>query len=158
MSRALRLCAIVVISACVLFAQKSNKPDFSGTWQLDLQRTRFGNVPPPKNMVIQFEHHEPRVRIVVVTTTEKGEQREILELTTDGTQHACVEQGQPCSASASWDQWTGTRLVVEVKRADNTRSRRFTLGKLRKILTTVFTVTDSSGEKKAYEFFYRQGG
>ena len=56
MSTTLRLCAIVVFLASGLFAQKSNKPDFSGTWQLDLQRTRFGDVPQPKSMVILFEN------------------------------------------------------------------------------------------------------
>jgi hypothetical protein len=154
---ALRLWTMAVVLALALFAQKSNKPDFSGTWQLDVQRTRFGEVPQPKSLVIQIEHHEPQIRILTVTTTEKGEARETLDLITDGKEHAQTTQGQPCVASARWDQWTGTHMVIEESCAGNLVSRRFTLGTKGRILTTILTVKDRSREQKAYEFFFRQG-
>jgi hypothetical protein len=157
MSVALRLLAIMVVLPLGLFAQVANKPDFSGTWQLDQLRSRFGDIPQPKSLVIQIEHREPLIRILTVTTTDKGEARETLELTTDGKQHARIAPGPPCVATARWDRWTGTRLVVEVNCAGNSRSRRFTLGAKGRILSTVLTILDRSGEKKAYEFFFRQG-
>jgi hypothetical protein len=60
-------------------------------------------------------------------------------------------------ATARWDQLSRARLIVEVNCADNSRSRHFILGAKGKILTTVRRITDRSGEKKIYEFFYRQG-
>ncbi|MBI4907849.1 MAG: hypothetical protein HY820_29765 [Acidobacteria bacterium] len=156
MSVALRLCAMTVVLGLGLLAQKPNKPDFSGTWQLDLLRTRFGAVPPPKSLVIRIEHRDPQIRILAITTTDKGETRETLELTTDGKQLSQLEQGQPCMAAARWDQWTGTRLVVDVNKGSTSRSRRYTLGTKGKSLTTMLTLKDGSGEKKVYEFFLRQ--
>lgn len=156
MSAALRLFVMVFVLAFGLFAQKSNKPDFSGTWQLDLQRTRFGEVPQPKHLVLQIEHREPEIQILMTTTTDDGDTRETLKLTTDGKQYAHTVQGRACMASAQWYWWQGRRLVVEVNCAGNSRSRRFTLGPMGGILTTILTVNDRSGEKKAYEFFFKK--
>ncbi len=156
MGIALRLGATALVFALGLFAQKPNKPDFSGTWQLDLLRTRFGNLPQPKKLVLQIEHREPLLRILTITTTAQGETRETLELTTDGVQHTQAVHGQPCTATARWDQWTGSRLVVEVNGTGTFLSRRFNVGTKGKILTTVLTVKDRSGEKKANEFFFKQ--
>jgi hypothetical protein len=156
MSVAPRLWAILAVMALGLSAQKSNKPDFSGTWQLDLQRSRLGNVPPPKSLTIQIEHNEPQIRIFTVTTNETGETNETLELTTDGKQHAYTLQGQTCAASARWHWWRGQRLVVEVNCPGNSRSRRFTLGAEGRMLTTVLTIRDRSVENKAYEFFFKR--
>ena len=82
--------------------------------------------------------------------------RETLELTTDRKEHAQTMYGQPCTASAYWDQWSGTRLIVEVKRPGKFESRRFTLGTKGKIVTTALTMKGSAGQRQAYEFFLRQ--
>lgn len=157
MNVALRLWVMLVVLALGIFAQESEKPDYSGTWQLDLDRTRFGEISQPKSLVIQIEHREPQLRIQMVTATGKGEVRETLELTTDGEQHAQTGRERPCTATARWDQWSGARLVVEDDCSGNPRSQRFTLISKGKILTTLLTVMDGSVEKKAYEFFLKQG-
>lgn len=156
MGVALRLCAVAIVLTIASFAQKPDKPDFSGTWQLDVQRTRFGAVAQPHSLVIQIEHHEPQVRILTVAVNDKGEEREMLDLTTNGKQHALTLDGKACTANAHWHWWSGKRLVVEVNRPGSYVSRRFTLGANGKILTTILTVKDGSGEKTAYEFFFRQ--
>jgi hypothetical protein len=153
---ALRLWTMMIVLAMALSAQASKKPDFSGTWELDLQRTRFGKVPQPKSLLIQIEHHEPEIRVVTVTTTDKAESSKTLDLTTDGKPHSRVVEGQLCAATAHWDQWTGTRLVAEEKCTGSSVSRHFTLGGKGKILTTVLTLSDGSGQRKAYEFFFRK--
>lgn len=147
---------MLVVTALGLCAEQPSKPDFSGTWQMDLQRTRLGKIPPPKSLVIQIEHHEPQIRILTITTTETGETRETLELSTDGKQHNCSVNEQTCTASARWHWWRGQRLVVEVDCPGVSRSRRLTLGAKGRMLTTVLTVRDGSGENKAYEFFTKQ--
>ncbi len=156
MKVALRLCVLVAVFAVGLLAQKSAKPDFSGTWQLDVQRTRFGEVPQPKSLVLQIEHHEPEIQILMTTTNKDGDTRETLKLTTDGKQLAHAVHGQPCMASAQWHWWQGQRLVLDVKCQSVSRARRLTLGSKGNILTAVLTVKDSTGEKKAYEFFARR--
>ena len=54
----------------------------------------------------------------------------------------------------------GTRLIVETDTGSGTgevvSTRQMILGEKAKILTTVLTVQNASGEKKGYEFFFRQ--
>jgi hypothetical protein len=137
-------------------AQAADKPDLTGAWQLDVQRTRFGEIAQPKSLVIQIEHHEPQIRIVAVTATDQGETREVLDLVTNGTQRAQASHGQACLAAAHWDKWSSTRLVVSVDCNTKSSSRRYTVGAKGKLLTTVLTIKEGSVEKKAYEFFVKQ--
>ncbi len=157
MNAGLRLSATTALLALGVLAQTSGKPDLSGTWQLDLQRTRFGEALQPKSLAIQIDHHEPKIHIVTVTTTENGQVRETMELTTDGKPHELMSQGRECRSTAHWDEWSGSRLVVDLECAATSRSRRFALGTKGRILTTVLTTRDSSGEQNVYEFYFRQG-
>jgi hypothetical protein len=146
--------ATVSLVSVAMSAQTTEKPDLTGKWQLDAERTRFGKLPQPKDLVIQIEHQEPQIRLI--TLMNNGAVRETLELTTDGKQYPHPVQGKECMASAAWDEWTGTRLRVEVNCPGSSSTRRFAAGTKGKILTTVLTVKDRSGEKKAYEFFFRE--
>jgi len=161
MIRVWRMAAIMAAWAIGLLAQQAGKPNFSGSWQLDPLRTRFGNIPQPQSLVIQIEHQEPKIRIVTITTTASGEAREMLELVTDGKPRTLTIEGHPCTATARWDWWSGTRLTVEAQREGPQgrlfHSRRFTLSPKGAYLTTILTVKDKSGEKKAYEFSVKPG-
>jgi hypothetical protein len=141
-------------------ALSEEKPDFSGTWKLDLQLTRFNDVEPPKSLIMKIDHQEPRIKIRSETETKAGVVTESIELPTDGSEHQCKIDGQTALASANWDQWTGERLVWIVKRETPQGSmevtRRAKLGDKGKILTTVATIKTSGGEQKYNEFFVRQ--
>ncbi len=152
-----RLGVAFALLALGAFAQAPDKPDFSGKWRLDLNLSRYDGVAAPHNMVMEISHHEPTLRIVTIATTDTGEKRETMELTTDGKPVAMDIEGRQCSATAAWDWFKATRLVVEVRCPGDVNSRRLTLGAKGQILTTVFTVTHQSAQKKAYEFFTRQG-
>lgn len=156
MGGATRLLLLVGMLVCCLSAQEADKPDFSGTWQLDLLRTRFGDLPKPKSLTLEIEHRDPKIRIAAVSEDKGGETRETMDLTTDGAQYAHTAGGRSCTASARWHWWEGRRLSVDVQCGGVSRSRRFTMGAKGKILTTVLTVQDGSGEKKAYEFFIKR--
>jgi hypothetical protein len=108
-------------------------------------------------LLLEIEHHEPMLRVVMITTTSTGETRNTLDLTTDGKPVPESLNGRSCTASAAWGPWRQTRLVIEVHCPDGVSTRRLTLGAKGRILTTVLTVTNQSGEKKAYEFFRKQG-
>jgi hypothetical protein len=83
MKKAIFALSAIVLAAAVVAAQDA-KPDFSGTWTLDLAKSDFGPMPPPDSLVSVIEHKEPNFKI---TTTQKGQQGELTNvraLTTDG--------------------------------------------------------------------------
>jgi hypothetical protein len=136
--------------------EKPAKPDFTGVWQMDVLRTRFSGIPQPKSMVMHIEHHEPQIRVTLVTTTKAGEKREVLELATDGKFLPAPAHGESCTAAARWDQFNNTRLDLDFQCPKVSENRRMTLGSKGKILTTVMIANDANTEKNAYEFFFKQ--
>lgn len=61
------------------------KPNFTGTWSLDVAKSDFGQFPPPESVVQVIDHKEPNLRIT--TTTKPANQdpvTNVLNLTTDG--------------------------------------------------------------------------
>jgi hypothetical protein len=76
--------SLLLVLAAAGAAAQDAKPDFSGTWTLDLTRSDFGPMPPPDSLVSVIEHKEPSFKI---TTTQKGQQGELTNvrtLSTDG--------------------------------------------------------------------------
>ncbi len=85
MKKALAIAGLMALVAGPAWAQA--KPNFSGTWVLDLSKSDFGQMPLPDSIVSVIEHKEPKVK---VTTTQKGQGGEITnerQLTTDGKEN-----------------------------------------------------------------------
>jgi hypothetical protein len=157
----MRMCfGLLAIGFLSLGALAQTKPDFSGTWKLDLLRSRFGQIPEPKETVLKIEQQDPKLVITITNRGEGGETTETLDLTTDNAVHQETIGGQPATATAQWDQWTGKRLVWKVTQdtpdGPVVTTRRVKLGEKGKILTTVLSIKDKSGERKAYEFYVKQ--
>ena len=150
----LGICIFAMVAGTVLAA--GGKPDFSGTWKLDPLMSRFDQgVPAPKGTTLTIEHHEPKLHIEIMTETRKGTQDQVFELTTDGSE--AKQNGGTGTASVSWGDIDGTRLVLTIKQqsANGTveTKRVMKLGSDGKMLTTVLTVTNPNGTEKADEFY-----
>jgi hypothetical protein len=89
------------------------KPNFSGTWRLDVAKSDFGPAPAPESIVHVVEHKEPNLKI---TTTQKGAQGEVTNeraLTTDGKENTNKMKTNAGEAEAkSTSQWDGKKLAT----------------------------------------------
>ncbi len=139
-------------------APAQTKPDFSGTWKLDL-RSRLDDLPDLKNAVVKIEHHEPKIHFEITTTTRSGAAVEAFDLTTDGVEKKQTVGNQPCVASAQWDPQTGTELILAVKcespQGTVVTTRQARLGEKGKVMTTILTVKDKTSVKKGYGFYVK---
>ena len=150
----LGICIFALLGGTVLAA--GGKPDFSGTWKLDPLMSRFDQgVPAPKGRTLTIEHHEPKLHIEIKTETREGTQDQVFDLITDGSEAKQI--GGTCTASATWGDIDGTRLVLTIKQqsANGTvvTSRLMKLGSQGKMLTTVLTIRNPNGTEKADEFY-----
>ncbi len=156
MNRTIWMLIATVATSVILAA--APKPDFSGTWQLDTLRSRYNaKVPAPKSATLIIEHRGSNLRIDLTTLTAKGPQHYAFELAVDGAEVTKTTDGQPYTALARWGDIDGTRLVLTIKQETPTgameTSRLMRLGDKGRILTTVLTIKDSSGKRKANEFY-----
>src|SRR5690349_11710061 len=77
------LAAVLTFAATPALAQV--KPNFSGTWNLDVAHSDFGPSPAPESMTLTIVHKDPSLK---VSSTQKsgdmGEVKNERNITTDG--------------------------------------------------------------------------
>lgn len=80
-------CLLLLAASTASTVAQEAKPDFSGTWNLDVAKSDFAGAPAPDSIVHVIVHKDPSLKI---TTTQKGPQGELTNtrtLTTDGKEN-----------------------------------------------------------------------
>ena len=101
------LCLVALLTASL--AAAADKPDFSGDWKMNIEKSSFGPVPPPTSYTRKVTHQEPSVTIADEQKGGTGDQSVSHTYTTDGKQVSYQMNGADVKAAASWD---GDALVV----------------------------------------------
>jgi len=113
---AVRLAALVVLGTVICPTNRAlaqgAKPDFSGSWVLDKDKSDFGGTPAPESMTEVIEHREPKIVITTTTRQSGGDDRRVVRLTTDGAETANEFAGHQVKTTTHWD---GDKLVTVVK-------------------------------------------
>jgi len=104
------LAAITCFSAALMAA---GKPDFSGTWQLDAQKSDFGPLPVPSRFERVIEQSGAQVHVTTHQATGAGEQAIETHFRTDGE---FVENHYKTGVARVSGRWDGGHLEVETRR------------------------------------------
>ncbi len=88
------------------------KPNFSGTWTLNVAKSDFGLLPGPASRTDVIEHNDPSLKVSVKAASPQGSQEVTISITIDGKDATYKEGDQDVTSSASWD---GDTLVVNSK-------------------------------------------
>ena len=142
---------ILVLSAAA--QEKPNtpapvKPNYTGTWKLNLAKSDYGPVPAPESQVYTIEHKEPSIKINVEQKGgARGDIKFSLDLTTDGKEVAAIPESLGSKSAATWDgevlviktntQYQGSPITIESK---------YTLSKDGKTLNIAAHIVGSFGE------------
>ena len=158
----MKLIVLMLIALCATDAHGQGKPNFTGTWQLDVLRSRLDPKSDVKSATLKIDLADPKLKIDMNLQTGKGPRAYVLDLRTDGTASEQTIDGQTCKAVANWGTITGERLRLEITCPNAagavTRTREMKLGDKGKMLTTVFVEKDQHGERRSNEFFIRDEG
>jgi len=98
------------ILLCTVIAASVEKPDFSGTWVLNLEKTRLQSLRGLESGEIVIEHAEPRFRFHRAFAIKGKTDSTSWQLTTDGRE-AVVEEGGITRKSRLF--WDGDALVLD---------------------------------------------
>lgn len=94
----------------VVLSAADKKPDYSGVWILNANRSEYGDQIPPKSLIQKVAHQEPSLS-VESTETSPLDQAVKLEMkyTTDGKECLNKIQGTEVRATATWE---GNELLI----------------------------------------------
>lgn len=102
-----RMALMTVAAAGAILA--ADKPNFSGSWQIDLAKSDFGGAPPPGSFTREIEHNEPTVILTDDQTSALGSEKAVRKYTTDGKETTYQWMGSDVKSAAHWE---GNALVI----------------------------------------------
>lgn len=104
-----KLCLLVLSLALAAMAQ-DGKPNFSGTWELQVAKSDFGPLPAPQGQTNAIEHKDPKLKITATAKTDQGDRTTVRNFTTDGEENT-NQLGNATMKSRT--RWVEKELVID---------------------------------------------
>jgi hypothetical protein len=148
---------LIVLPLVSVFAQQ--KPDFSGTWKLNVAKSDFGPLPVPESRTDVITHKEPSLSNSITAQGAQGKQEYTVNYTTDGKE--AQNKVGPRDMKSTL-KWVGNSLVITSKfvfnDADVTTEATWTLSPDGKTLTVNGHFSSSMGDADQKLVFEKQEG
>jgi hypothetical protein len=140
---------LVFASASILSA--ATKPNFTGTWKLNVAKSDLGGAPIDA-LVVEVEHKEPVFRYAAKGTAGGQPFEEQESLTTDG------KPGQDARGATVVTKWDGEALVTQASAGDGSPlyESRLSMGTDGKTIVRVFVLKSADGSQTRREMYERQ--
>jgi len=87
-------------------ASSGVKPNFSGTWKLDVTKSDFGVLPPDNSRTVVIDHSDPMLKLAVSADGAQGKQDFTLNFTTDGKEATNNAGGLELKSILTWESST----------------------------------------------------
>lgn len=111
--------AIYCLFASIAAAQ--TKPNFSGMWKLNWEKSKFGELDGVRNMVARIDHEDPSFSESITLTSGAGDRIFEGKYTTDGKES---DVKLPVGVVMATAKWEGDALIVEWKNEGGFHLRR----------------------------------
>jgi hypothetical protein len=104
---------LAVASLSATLALGAGKPDFSGSWKMNAEKSDFGPMPAPDKLEQTITHADPNLTVNSTTAGPQGETKSELKYTVDGKDSVNTIRGAEFKSVAAWD---GDTIVIKSKR------------------------------------------
>jgi len=136
-----------VIAAAAGMAVAADKPDFSGDWKMDADKSAFGPIPAPTSMTRKIDHKDPELTVATSTAGPQGDQNTTAKYSTDGKETTNSLMGNDVKSKAAWE---GKTLVItstaNLGGADIKFTQKWALSDDGRTLTDVTSISAPQGE------------
>ena len=139
---------LFVIAAAAGMAMAADKPDFSGNWKMDVDKSVFPPpMPAPTTMTRKIDHKDPDLSVIEARTGPQGDMNTTVKYSTDGKETTNSLMGNDVKSKAVWE---GKTLVItsaanfggtDIKLTD-----KWTLAEDGKTLTDVLGISAPQGD------------
>ncbi len=141
----LRFAVIPALTCGLAFAQ--GKPNFSGEWKMNSEKSNYGTLAKPEKMLRKIEHNDPNVSIASTQSGPRGEVSSQLKLIIDGKEQVNKLGNVEVKITPRWD---GAILHIDSKRpfqdAQLLTQEKWTLSEDGKTLTIATHIVAPRGE------------
>lgn len=155
--RAVTATLFLVSFAAASFAQ--TKPNFTGTWKLNVSKSDFGMLPAPESQTMVVTHTDPSIKADVSGVGPQGKQDSKLTYSTDGAETVNKTGGRDIKTKAGYADNT---LVLDSKTTyqdqDVTLKSVWSLSADGKTFTQATHIALSLGEFDTKTVFEKQDG
>jgi hypothetical protein len=104
--------AVLTVTAFAATLAAQGKPNFSGTWKLNVTKSDFGPLPAPSSRTDVIEHADPALKISTTAENPQGKQSTTASYTTDGKEVLNKMGPREVKSIVTWE---GNTLVVNSK-------------------------------------------
>ncbi len=123
------------------------KPNFTGDWKLNSEKSDFGPMPPPDSMSLKIDHEDPNLKVATTQSGAQGEMSYEAKYTTDGKESTNTIGPMEAKSIANWE---GDNLLINTKLAGNGMDlelkSKWTLSEDGKHLTNTVHIVSPQGE------------
>ena len=113
MNRRSVLSLLALAGLTATLAAAADKPNFTGSWKMNSEKSDFGPVPPPEKMERTIKHEDPKLNVNSVSVGPQGENKSEANYTTDGKDSVNKMAGADVKSVAAWE---GSNLTIKYKR------------------------------------------
>ena len=143
----------IAVFVCLLLASAASlaadRPNFSGSWKLDVEKSDFGPMPKPERVDYVLAHKDPELNVKSTAMTQGGEMSNEVKILTDGTEFTNELHGQQIKGTAKWEG--GALVVTQKANMQGTEIvvvTRWTLAEDGKSITQDVSISTPQGELK----------
>ena len=141
---------VVALLCSTGLAQTPAKPNFTGTWVMDVAKSDLGGSPPAKSHVLTIVHKEPNITL----DREIDGRKDSAPFRTDGVETTFTSSC--CGDVKTSGVWDGTTLKRRVSNPAITQNDTWTLSADGKTLTIVRDVDQEGGAFKVTMVFAKK--
>jgi len=123
------------------------KPNFSGEWKFDAEKSNFGPMPTPSIFTRKITQNDPKLHVVTTQSGPQGERTSEAEYSTDGTEVVNKTRGAEAKSTAAWEgEALNITTKIDVEGNSIVLKEKWTLSGDGKLLTTALHATTPQGE------------
>ncbi|HLW77361.1 MAG TPA: hypothetical protein VKS01_10255 [Bryobacteraceae bacterium] len=99
----------LLMFVAALLALAAERPNLSGTWEMDLKQSNFGDIPAPDSFKRTIVDNEPSLVMTDEQSSALGQEKAVRNYTTDGKEITYQWNGGEVKSAAHWE---GDKLIV----------------------------------------------
>ena len=100
------------VAALATVALAQAKPNFSGEWKLNVEKSNFGPMPAPEKMSMKIDHKDPSMKVSQSQSGPQGDMTFDASYSTDGKETSNTFGPMTAKSTAKWE---GETLVIDTK-------------------------------------------